>query len=146
MSEARDKRAGREAGLADASPGASHPDLRTSRVVIEGVEYVVLSHPILAPAGVMGGLSEAQRAIALGLLDGLSYRDLAARRGTSPRTVAKQVEGLYRRLGVASRAELVAALSGPGGSRTAPGDEDEEGEVDAMADLGERGEVGRARA
>jgi DNA-binding CsgD family transcriptional regulator len=86
------------------------PDLSAATCVIDGVEYVVLSHP-LDVAPLLEPLSSAQQDIARGLLADLSYREIAVRRGTSPRTVAKQVEGIYRRLGVSSRAELVALLT-----------------------------------
>jgi DNA-binding NarL/FixJ family response regulator len=55
----------------------------------------------------------AEREVALGVLRGRSNAEIARARGTSPRTIAKQVASLFRRLGVGSRAELVGRLSGP---------------------------------
>ncbi|HRI07636.1 MAG TPA: helix-turn-helix transcriptional regulator [Nannocystaceae bacterium] len=44
------------------------------------------------------------------LCHGASNEEIARRRGTSPRTVEKQVASCLRRLGVRSRAELIARL------------------------------------
>lgn len=55
-------------------------------------------------------LSEAERAVVGLAVVGLSNKDIASRRGSSPRTVANQLASAYRRLGVGSRAELIARL------------------------------------
>ena len=54
--------------------------------------------------------SEAEREVALLLVRGATNAEVAAARGTSERTVANQVQSLFRKLGVASRAELAARL------------------------------------
>jgi DNA-binding CsgD family transcriptional regulator len=58
-------------------------------------------------------LTDAERRIVGQLLRGRSDREIARLRGTSPRTVANQLRTLFRKLGVSSRAELVARLSRP---------------------------------
>lgn len=56
------------------------------------------------------GLSEAERDVALALVRGATNREIAKRRGAAERTVANQVQALFRKLGVHSRAELAATL------------------------------------
>ncbi len=56
-------------------------------------------------------LSSAERAVVQALLRGLSDREIAIERGTSERTVANQLRSIFRKLGVASRAELIARAS-----------------------------------
>ena len=53
-------------------------------------------------------LSAAEREIALLLLKGLSLKDIADARQTSERTVRQQALGIYRKAGLAGRAELSA--------------------------------------
>jgi DNA-binding CsgD family transcriptional regulator len=50
---------------------------------------------------------------------GRSNTEIAAARGTSPRTVAKQLERIYARVGVSSRAELCVRMlsAGPASTR-----------------------------
>jgi DNA-binding NarL/FixJ family response regulator len=57
-------------------------------------------------------LTPAERAVASGLLAGLSDRDIARARNSSTRTVEKQAANIYQKLGVHSRAELASKLSG----------------------------------
>jgi DNA-binding CsgD family transcriptional regulator len=56
-------------------------------------------------------LSDVEREIVALVLDGCSGQEIAARRGRSYRTIANQLAAIYRKCGVNSRAELVAALS-----------------------------------
>lgn len=56
-------------------------------------------------------LSSAERAVVQALLRGLSDREIAIERGTSERTVANQLRSIFKKLGVASRAELIARAS-----------------------------------
>lgn len=53
-------------------------------------------------------LSPAEREIALLLIKGLSHKEAAAVRNTSERTVRQQALSVYRKAGVAGRAELAA--------------------------------------
>jgi DNA-binding CsgD family transcriptional regulator len=54
------------------------------------------------------GLTLAEREIALLMLKGLSLREIAGVRETSERTVRQQTLAVYRKAGVAGRAELAA--------------------------------------
>ncbi len=59
-------------------------------------------------------LTPSEREVAAELIAGSSNAAIAARRGASERTVANQARAIYRKLGVASRVELAAALdAGP---------------------------------
>lgn len=74
---------------------------------------LVLSYPLHAPT-LPDGLTQAEGEILEGLLAGEVNEDLARGRGTSTRTVANQVAAIFRKLGVSSRAELIALLhTGP---------------------------------
>jgi DNA-binding CsgD family transcriptional regulator len=53
-------------------------------------------------------LSPAEREVALLLLKGLSHKDAAEARSTSERTVRQQALSVYRKAGLAGRAELAA--------------------------------------
>jgi len=53
-------------------------------------------------------LTEAEREVALLLLKGLSLREIAGLRETSERTVRQQALAVYRKAGLAGRAELSA--------------------------------------
>jgi DNA-binding CsgD family transcriptional regulator len=54
------------------------------------------------------GLTPAEREVALLLLKGLSLKDIAGMRSTSERTVRQQALAVYRKAGLAGRAELSA--------------------------------------
>jgi DNA-binding CsgD family transcriptional regulator len=53
-------------------------------------------------------LTSAERGIALLVLKGLSYKEIATVRGTTERTVRHQAVAIYRKADVAGRAELAA--------------------------------------
>ncbi len=55
-------------------------------------------------------LTEAEQDIALRVFQGETTPQIARSRGVSPRTVGNQLESIFRKLGVASRAELVLLL------------------------------------
>jgi DNA-binding CsgD family transcriptional regulator len=69
----------------------------------------VFSFP-LPPPTLPASLSAAERDVAMAVLQGLSNAEIAAFRGTAPRTVANQVASLLRKLGARSRTEAIAAL------------------------------------
>lgn len=71
---------------------------------------VLFVHAIPKTAEV-AGLSAAENEVLALLLDGYDNASIAAARKTSPRTTANQVSSIFRKLGVASRAELAAKLS-----------------------------------
>jgi DNA-binding NarL/FixJ family response regulator len=78
-------------------------------VTIGGEEVVVFSVPLSSPALPLS-LSAAERDVAVDVLEGLSNAEIAKARSTSERTVANQVASVFRKLGVRSRSEAVAAL------------------------------------
>jgi DNA-binding CsgD family transcriptional regulator len=53
-------------------------------------------------------LTEAERSVALLLLKGLSFKEIAAARHTSERTARQQALAVYKKAGLAGRAELAA--------------------------------------
>lgn len=56
-------------------------------------------------------LTEAERDVARSVVAGRANRSIAAARGTSVRTVANQLAEIFRKLGLASRLELVVAAA-----------------------------------
>jgi DNA-binding CsgD family transcriptional regulator len=84
-------------------------DLRATRFTEDGQPYVVLSFSSEAlETRLAEHLTPAQTAVALAAIEGHTTEAIARRRGRSVGTVAKQLEGVYRRLGISSRRELVA--------------------------------------
>jgi DNA-binding NarL/FixJ family response regulator len=73
-------------------------------------DLAVVSFPVAAPS-VLGRLSPAERSVALLACAGLQNRDIARRRGSAERTVANQLASTFRKLGIASRAELAVLLA-----------------------------------
>jgi DNA-binding CsgD family transcriptional regulator len=63
-----------------------------------------------APEG-LARLSQAERVIAQHVLRGLSDKQIARARGTSPRTIANQLRRIFEEFGVNTRAELAASLA-----------------------------------
>src|SRR3984957_12217650 len=59
----------------------------------------------------LAGLSTAERQVLGLLIAGSTNRDIAMRRATSARTVANQVQAIFRKYGARSRSELIAGLS-----------------------------------
>lgn len=55
-------------------------------------------------------LPSAELAVVRSLIEGCSYEEIAAARGTSTRTVANQISAVFRRLRVSGRSELVHRL------------------------------------
>lgn len=58
-------------------------------------------------------LTEAEAAVALLILKGRGHKQIAAVRGTSERTVRQQAHAVYRKAGLADRADLAAFFLGP---------------------------------
>jgi len=76
-----------------------------------GTERIeVRSGPVPEPPS---GLSPAEAAIFDGILGGADTATLAEARGVSRKTIGNQLSGLYRKLGVASSAELLARYGAP---------------------------------
>lgn len=59
----------------------------------------------------LAGLTEAEREVVLMILAGFSNARIAAVRGVTHSTVATQVRGLFAKLGVTSRAEVIGRLT-----------------------------------
>ncbi len=56
-------------------------------------------------------LTQAEREVALAAARGLSNAAIAAARGAAVRTIANQLAGIMKKLGVASRVELAARFT-----------------------------------
>jgi DNA-binding NarL/FixJ family response regulator len=81
-----------------------------SAVDIEDAPLIVLSFPLVDCSAVQA-LTKSEVDIARTILVGMSNHEIAERRGRSDRTVANQVAAIFRKLGVRSRSELVAAIA-----------------------------------
>ena len=67
--------------------------------------------PHVARGDALASLSPAEREIVAGVLAGKSNEQIAALRRTSVNTVANQIRGVFEKLDVGSRAQLVRALT-----------------------------------
>lgn len=83
----------------------SKPDLRISATA----DTIVVS---TAAPRLPGVLSDSEQQVVLAVLAGRSNLEIAKARGTSIKTVANQLQAVYRKLGVGSRDELAARLVG----------------------------------
>jgi len=81
-------------------------DLRATTARVGGLEVLVVSYP--APSGAGPSLSEGERDVVRLALLGHTNRQIAEARGTALRTVVKQLDAAYKKLGVHSRTELAA--------------------------------------
>lgn len=93
---------------------------RSTRWQAAGFEFVVLSWPLSLQ---LDSLTAAELEVVMALVRGHSNEGIAATRGRSAKTVANQVQSIYRKLGVSSRAELVAKISAAP-RPSAPGESD----------------------
>jgi len=94
------ERLGHGRGQAEAH---AHADLLVSTVA----DVIVFSAPTLA---LSSRLSQSERSVAALLIAGHSNAEIAQARATSAKTVANQLYAMYRKFGVQTREELVAAL------------------------------------
>jgi DNA-binding NarL/FixJ family response regulator len=78
---------------------------------IDDVEIVVLG---LRAEVTVPELSQAEQGVVQLVLDGCSNQEVARRRGASVKTVANQLQMIYRKLGIGSRFELATRLGGGG--------------------------------
>lgn len=81
------------------------------KVEVGGEQLVAISVPIGRNVTIPG-LTKAEDAVVSLVLRGLSNQSIARRRGTSSRTVANQLQSIYRKLGVASRSEIAGRVAG----------------------------------
>jgi DNA-binding NarL/FixJ family response regulator len=84
-------------------------NLAARHIVVDGEELLILEFPLPVPHAATI-LTETERAVALMAVSGKSTRDIAKERRRSPRTIAHQLDAIYRKLGVKSRVELACAL------------------------------------
>ena len=94
--------------------GSDPPDERAPTVVpvsIGGVRGLIIELP-LDPAELPACLTATEREVVTLVLEGHANQEIADARGASYRTIANQLASIYKKLGVASRTELVALLSG----------------------------------
>ncbi|HTV78411.1 MAG TPA: helix-turn-helix transcriptional regulator [Steroidobacteraceae bacterium] len=80
-----------------------------AEIAVGNENLLVGSTPLLDERKLVG-LSPAERHVLELLIAGSTDRDIARRRATSARTVANQVQALFRKFGVRSRGALVARL------------------------------------
>jgi DNA-binding NarL/FixJ family response regulator len=87
-------------------------DTRIEQLSVRAERFLVISRslPHERPE-----LTSAENAVVQLFLQGQTLRAIGLSRGSSVRTVANQVQSVYRKLGVNSRAELVRKLGGAGG-------------------------------
>ncbi|MCC6873321.1 MAG: helix-turn-helix transcriptional regulator [Sandaracinaceae bacterium] len=78
------------------------------RFLLDGVEHVLVMGQRSA---LLRALSPAERGVVEQVRCGRSNDEIAALRGVSARTVANQLAAAFRKLGVGSRAQLVALLA-----------------------------------
>lgn len=83
--------------------------LRATRASIGDLECVVFSYPVDSE---LGELTPAESEVARLLVRGLTNAAIATTRGSTLRTVSKQVDAIYRKLGVHSRVELALKVAG----------------------------------
>lgn len=96
-------------------PIATPRGLTGARGWLDGREILMLSYPH-EPALSLEKLTAAEREIVASVLAGRTNAEIARSRGTSPRTIAKQVAAAMAKLGVHGRGELAAAASGCAGA------------------------------
>lgn len=104
---------GRGSGAAPGAAGGETSELRASAIVVGGQRLIVLSLPRGEPRA---PLTASEREVYDEVVRGRTNREIALARGTAERTVANQVASVMRKLGVGSRAELVARHFALGGA------------------------------
>lgn len=96
--------------------GAGDPDslplpwgLTAETIEVDGETLVVFAFP--SKRGALGLLTEAEKDVVDLVLQGLTTAQVAVARGVSKATVSSQLQTIYRKLGVTSRAELACKLA-----------------------------------
>ncbi|MEZ4438265.1 MAG: helix-turn-helix transcriptional regulator [Polyangiaceae bacterium] len=82
----------------------------SGEVEVDGVRYRYLAVPGTATPKRPEQLTDAEWAVAEALARGASNEQIADERGVRYRTVANQLQAIYRKLGVQSRHELLSLL------------------------------------
>jgi len=88
-----------------AANGEQRGTTGSARFVFRGVEYCIVSRDT-SPPQAKAALTPAEAQIFALLRAGSSYEEIAAKRGRSRHTVAKQITSLLRKLEVTSQREL----------------------------------------
>jgi DNA-binding CsgD family transcriptional regulator len=109
-------------GLTDEEAAGGQPDSgsdpddgpRVSRMRVGGEEIIVLSVP-LPKLRYPEHTTEAEHEIIDLVLEGLTAKEIAERRGASLRTVTTQLGAIFRKADVNSQAELIAMMTEGGG-------------------------------
>jgi len=94
-----------------ASDGLAHlppPGLVVETVEVDGEALVAFAFPI--ERGAPDSLTDAEAAVVELVLQGLPTAQIATVRGVAKATVSSQLQSIYRKLGVTSRAELACKL------------------------------------
>jgi DNA-binding CsgD family transcriptional regulator len=101
-------------GERKAGPCALAPPALQEAIIVRigGEEFAALTWT--SPPAAMLGLTPAERDVVRLILDGRTNSQIAASRGCSTGTVAKQVASAFRKLRVHCRSELCASTGGPG--------------------------------
>lgn len=84
------------------------PGLVVEALELDGETLIVFEFP--ANAAAPGPLTEAEQEVTALVLQGLTTAQIAAARGVARATVSSQLQSIYRKLGVTSRAELACKL------------------------------------
>jgi DNA-binding NarL/FixJ family response regulator len=82
---------------------------RLAEAVIGGERVLVGTYPP-SNADAAAQLTPTERDVVAHLMCGSTNQDIAIRRGTSSRTIANQIQSIFRKLGVQSRVELALRL------------------------------------
>lgn len=85
-----------------------------SHMEVAGEQCLLIAYALKRPLS-FSVLTAAELEVTEGVIAGLSARSLSRRRGVSERTVSNQLARIYRKLGVCSRYELIALVSGARG-------------------------------
>jgi DNA-binding NarL/FixJ family response regulator len=83
---------------------------RVSRMRVGGEDILVLSVP-LPKLRYPAGTTSAEREIIDAVLKGLTVKEIAEQRDAALRTVTTQLGAIFRKAGVNSQAELIAAMT-----------------------------------
>jgi DNA-binding CsgD family transcriptional regulator len=83
---------------------------RVSRMRVGGEDILVLSVP-LPKLRYPDGTTAAEHEIIDAVLEGLTVKEMAERRGASLRTVTTQLGAIFRKANVNSQAELIAIMT-----------------------------------
>jgi len=86
--------------------------VRGVRGIWGGREHAIVELEPAEERSVLSSLTPHEQQVALLAIEGLSNREIAARRRTAERTVANQIASIYRKLHIRSRTELVLAIAG----------------------------------